>query len=382
MQIRSINMKQVHFLYLIALAILSWSCQPDDGDGMMPCTNCGGDDLIEGEYDPTLYSFDLPSWMPEPIVPVDNPMTEEGIALGRMLFYDPILSSDSTLSCASCHRPELSFTDGRATSPGVLGEFGRRNSMALVNLAFNPNGFFWDGRSKTLEAQAIEPIIDHLEMNNTWENVEEKLRAHPQYPVYFRAAFGIDRKQEITRDLAVKAIAQFERTLVSAGSRYDRIIWAQEGFPTDEEQRGLELFFIEDASDLGHPGCSHCHFNPLFTDNLYKNNGLDDVAALEDFEDLGRGAITGNRFEYGRFRVPTLRNIALTGPYMHDGRFETLEEVLDNYTRGGHGVMNEDPNIHAFELSEQDKQDLIAFLNMLTDTNFVNNPAFQDPFLP
>ncbi len=370
------RMKFGPFLFFLSL-LLFVSCEKQvEG----PCADCEEDDFISGFYSPAPYVFDLPDFLPAPVIPSDNPMTEEGVALGRMLFYDPILSSDSTQSCSSCHLQEKAFTDGERFSKGVRGREGVRNAMSLVNLAYNTRGFFWDGRSLTLEDQALVPVEDHLEMNDTWENVEEKLRDHPDYPKLFRGAFGIERKAQLTRDLVVKAIAQFERTLISANSRYDRVIWQQQGFPTDSEQRGLELFFIEDLSDLDHPGCSHCHFNPLFTDNNFKNNGLDDVADLADFPDLGRGAVTGNRFDNGKFRVPSLRNVALTAPYMHDGRFATLEEVLDQYASGGHGVINEDPNIHQFDLSEQDKADLIAFLQMLTDDTFLNDPAFANPF--
>jgi cytochrome c peroxidase len=338
------------------------------------------DELISGSYSPTDYTFDIPDYMPTPVVPAENPMTQEGVALGRMLFYDPIFSADSTLSCAGCHDPKLAFTDGKALSTGILGVEGKRSSMSLVNLAYNTRGFFWDGRSRSLEEQALIPIEDHTEMADTWENVEDKLRRHDEYPRLFRAAFGIERKSELTRDLAVKAIAQFERTLISAQSRYDKVIWESDGFPTDSEQRGIALFFIEDDQSVEHPGCSHCHFNPLFTDNQFRNNGLDSVATLNDFEDKGLGGVNGNIFDNGKFRVPTLRNIALTAPYMHDGRFNTLEEVLDSYSRGGHGMPNEDANILPFTLTEQDKADLIAFMEMLTDTSFINNPDFSNPF--
>lgn len=344
------------------------------------CEDCVENDLIEATYDPQEFTLDIPDWLPNPIIPPDNPMTEEGAALGRMLFYDPILSSDSTMSCFSCHLQENSFTDAKAVSQGVLGINGNRSSMAIVNLAFNAKGFFWDGRAPSLEAQALLPVEDHVELNENWENVMEKLRRHEDYPVLFRKAFGIDRKSQMTKELVAKAIAQFERTMISADSRYDRVIWLNDGWFTDAEERGKQLFFFEESQALDHPGCSHCHFDPLFTDNNYKNNGLDYVESLEDFPDLGLGGVNGNFYDNGKFRVPGLRNIALTAPYMHDGRFQTLEEVLDNYSSGGHGVENEDVNIRPFPLNDQQKLDLIAFLNTLTDTTFINNPAFSDPF--
>lgn len=362
------------------LLLTTFGCSEDNP--ATGCDNCPEEnqDFIEGKYDPQPYVLEIPDWMPEPHIPADNPLTEEGVALGRRLFYDPILSSDGSQSCGTCHQPDKSFTDGLAVSTGVLGMQGKRNSMALVNLAFNTNGFFWDGRAKTLEKQALIPVEDHVELNESWDNVEDKLRRDETYPALFREAFGISRKTEITRDLVVKAIAQFERILISANSRFDRVVWLNEGWLTDAELRGKQLFFFEELQTIDHPGCSHCHFDPLFTDNRYKNNGLDSVARLEDFQDPGLGGVNDNRYDLGKFRVPTLRNIALTAPYMHDGRFQTLEEVLDHYSRGGHGMENEDVNIRPFALSERQKQDLIAFLNTLTDTTFTQNPAFQNPF--
>lgn len=365
------------YLIIISFVLFAAACE-DKGKSGEDCENCPNDDLISGEYNPQTYKLEVPDWLPTPIIPADNPMTVEGVALGRMLFYDPILSSDSTMSCATCHRQELAFTDGQATSPGVRGIRGKRSSMSLANLAFNPKGFFWDGRVQTLEEQALIPVEDHIELNESWENVEKKLQRHKNYPALFRKAFGIEKKSEITRDLAVKAIAQFERTFISGNSKFDRIVWLNEGWLSDEEERGRRLFFFEPA-DVNHPGCSHCHFDPLYTDNNFHNNGLDAVPNLEAFADLGLGAVTKNRFDNGKFRVPTLRNIELTAPYMHDGRFQTLEEVLDQYATGGHGVENEDVNIIPFPLTEQNKQDLIAFLKTLTDTSFTNNPNLKDP---
>lgn len=365
----------MRYSILLVLLLTLLGCKPDKNDDPKPDT-----DLISGNYAPEAYTISIPKWMPPlPATPA-NELTKGGVALGRMLFYDPILSRDSTQACATCHQQAMGFTDGLANSLGIRGQSSTRNSMPLVNLAYNTRGFFWDGRSVDLENQALLPIEDHLEMDDTWDNVERKLRRHKDYPIRFREAFGISRKTELTRDLVVKAISQFERTLISAQSRYDRIVWAKDDFPSDEEQRGLELFFIEYAGNQAHPGCSHCHFNPLFTDNNFHNNGLDAVPNLSAFKDLGRGKITSLLSDNGKFRTPSLRNVALSAPYMHDGRFKNLEEVLDNYSRGGHGVANEDPNIVPFLLTAQDKSDLIAFLKMLTDTSFVNNSAFSNPF--
>jgi len=365
------------FLFFCVLAGVSLFAACDDDD--MVCMDCE-DEIIEGEYDPQAFELDVPDHLPSLIIPEDNPLTQAGVELGRMLFYDPILSSDSTMSCNSCHLQEKAFTDGLAGSVGVLGMETPRNSMALINLGMNSKGYFWDGRVSTLEDQALLPVEDHIELNDTWENVETKLRRHPDYPLRFRAAFGIDKTSEITRDLAVKAIAQFEQTLISGNSKYDDVVWRNEGEFTPLEEMGYELFVLETALFFDHPGCTHCHVEPQLTDNNFKNNGLNDVNSLQDFPDLGHGNVTNFLYDNGKFRTPTLRNIALTGPYMHDGRFETLEEVLEHYASGGHGVENEDPNIRPFELSEQEKEALIAFLHTLTDTVFINNPAFSNPF--
>ena len=373
---------QWSLLLLFSILFTFNACKDEPNGELGECDNCPQEELIDADYNPADYSFDyLPERFPNPIIPPDNPMTEEGIALGRMLFYDPILSSDSTMACASCHQQDKSFTDGQATSMGVLGLNGDRSSMPLINLAFNPRGFFWDGRSTTLEEQALHPIEDHREFNETWENVENKLRSHPDYPVRFRQAFGIEYPSEITRELAVKAIAQFERTLISYQSRFDRVVWQQEGWPTELEQEGRDLFFVEEAlPTIEHPGCSHCHGSALFTENNFFNNGVQDAANLESVNDKGLGGVNGNIYDNGKFRAPTLRNIALTAPYMHDGRFATLEEVIDHYASGGHGLENQDPNVQPFTLTEHQKEAMIAFLEMLTDTSFTNNPAFADPF--
>ncbi|MEN0002597.1 MAG: cytochrome c peroxidase [Bacteroidota bacterium] len=372
-------MKKI-LVILSTIFFFASSCEDKKTD--VPCSNCPDTELIDGPYNPQQYTFNLPSWLVQkPLLPENDTMTIAGVELGRYLFYDPILSADNTLSCASCHQQDKAFTDGSAVSVGIRGIPGTRSAMPIFNLAFNPREFFWDGRVHTLETQALLPITDPLEMDDTWENVMERLRNDEDYPQLFRAAFGIKSKQEMTKELAVNAIAQFERSIVSFESRYDRILQFNEGWPTDEELRGQTLFFIEPFMQTdNHPGCSHCHNGPNFTNHTYSNNGLDKVDDLNDFVDRGRGAVTNNLFDNGKFKVPSLRNVALTPPYMHDGRFATLEEVIDNYALGGHGVINEDPNLVPFTLTEDDKRSLVAFLEMLTDTSFVNNPAYKNPF--
>ncbi|MEZ4992774.1 MAG: cytochrome c peroxidase [Saprospiraceae bacterium] len=369
----------IRSLLFLGILLLGVACKKDIVEDDNACDNCPDTDIIGGDYAPTAYTLDIPDWMGTPILPADNPLTLEGVALGRMLFHDPIISSDSSMSCASCHLQDRGFTDGIAVSTGVEGRQTTRSSMPLINLAFNPNGFFWDGRSPSLEDQALHPVMDEVELNEDWDNVVRKLQRHDQYPLRFREAFGIERASEINKELAVKAIAQFERTLISSNSRFDRVVYLNDGWLTDSEQRGKDLFYVE-PTNPDHPGCSHCHGGVNFTDYSFRNNGIDTVATLDDFADKGLGGVTGKYYDNGRFKVPSLRNVALTAPYMHDGRFLTLGEVLEHYSSGGHGVENEDPNIFPFPLSEQQKQDMIAFLKTLSDTSFVNNPEFANPF--
>lgn len=337
-------------------------------------------------YSPQPYDLVIPPGFPPMQIPADNPLTEDGVELGRHLFYDPILSKDSSMSCASCHFPAGSFTDNLALSPGVEGLPGKRSAMSLINVAFYTNGLFWDGRSPSLEHQALLPIEDPLELNVAWEDVEARLRNHPAYPAMFRKAFGIADKKEIDRLLAAKALAQFQRIMVSSGeSKFDRKFLAKEiGIDFSEEEfRGFDMFFDMPDSPLPDAQCFHCHDTPLFTTNEYFNNGLQQAATLDDFPDPGRGAITGRRIDNGRMRAPTLRNIMLTAPYMHDGRFKTIEEVLDFYNEGVHYADNLDENlIIPMGLTPQMKADIIAFLHTLTDTAFVNNPKLQNPFDP
>ena len=371
----------LRILFLLGLLAI-FSCGDDEGPGPV----APGDvdiDLSNITYAPAAYLLEIPEGLPVMEHPEDNPQTIDGVQLGRMLFFDPILSSDSTIACASCHKPELSFTDGLAVSPGVGGSLGRRSSMSLLNVGFSGSvGFFWDGRAKTLELQALEPVVDPVEMKNTWEEVETRLRRHPDYQAQFRKAFGIDRSIQINRELATKAIAQFERSLVSSGdSDYDRKFRGLYAFE-DETETGFQLFFDDIFPDAE---CGHCHNRNLFTTNEFKNNGLDSVASVDDYADRGLGEFTGDRTDYGKFKIPTLRNIMLTAPYMHDGRFNTISEVIDHYNSGGHhvGDLNEDTVDNLMEpqgLSERNKQQLILFLEALTDSTFIKNPAFQSPF--
>lgn len=330
-------------------------------------------------YEPTFVELKKPPRAPRMLIPKNNPLTAEGIELGRMLFYDPILSRDSTVFCGNCHQQRRGFTDGKAVSTGFAGRQGRRSAMSLANVGFHQKGLFWDGRADQLEDQAVHPVQDSVEMNLDWAIAVERLQQHEIYPKHFRRAFGITERAEITQDLVVKALAQFERTLISKDSKFDR--WQRgEVALTPAEQRGYAIFF-DTSEELPHAECGHCHVDPLFTTLDYENNGIQQVENLDDFPDKGRGEVTGSPYDNGKFKVPTLVNIAQTAPYMHDGRFKTLDEVLDHYASGGHFAANVNANVRKLDFTEQDKQDLIAFLNTLTDSVFLHNPAFENPFV-
>ncbi len=350
--------------------------------------SCGDDmpeppeqvDLEAIPFNTQEYQLNIPEGFPAMDIPEDNPLTVQGVELGRHLFYDPILSIDSTQSCSTCHELRSNFTDNLAASPGVEGLTGRRSSMSLLNIGFHTNGLFWDGRVQTLEEQALLPVEDPLELNDTWSNVENKLRRSDRYPTLFREAFGISESREITKELAVQAIAQFERSLISSGnSKFDRVTAGLAVF-TDQELDGFEIFFDINPDQSLHAECGHCHNAPLFTTNEYFNNGLDAVNSLTEFTDLGRGEITDVLFDNGAFKVPTLRNIDLTAPFMHDGRFQTLDEVLDHYVSGGNKADNLGAVLRPLRLNEENREALKAFILTLQDPDFVTNPAFASPF--
>jgi cytochrome c peroxidase len=357
---------------MVLLGLLVWSCDPDQPEVLVG-------DLTHITYAPKPYTINVPVGFPQLEIPADNPVTMEGMELGRRLFYDPILSLDSTISCASCHLQAGSFTDNLRVSPGVGEKLGRRSAMSLLNIGFYQNGFFWDGRSASLEDQALHPVEDPVEMQEDWLSVERKIQQHQSYPEAFRKAFGINNKSEITRDLVVKSIAQFERIIISSGnSRFDRFLRG-EIFFEDDELNGFDMFF-DSSPDLPDAECGHCHNAPLFTTNEYFNNGIEIVSSLEGFPDPGMGAVTGNKFDNGTFRVPSLINIEFTAPYMHDGRFETLEEVIDHYNSGGFKAENTNPLIRPLGLTDLQKEDLLAFLKTLSDTSILTTEKLSNPF--
>lgn len=331
---------------------------------------------------PTPYTLKIPSHFPDMPIPADNPMTVEGVALGRKLFYEKKLSGDNTMACASCHAPGNSFSDPNQFSEGIDGIVGTRNSMALINLGWNEE-FFWDGRSKSLEEQIIIPVTDPVEMHDTWMNVSSELHSSVEYRNMFFSAFGVT---EIDSIYAAKAIAQFIRTMISGNSKFDVMYKWENSLPlTDDEaslyatvsaseKAGYVLFKDEYGGD-----CTHCHKGALMQVMGFSNNGLDAI-----FSDRGRGLITNNVLDDGKFKIPTLRNIAYTAPYMHDGRFASLDDVIDHYSSGIQISNTLDPLIEfsdfgGVQLDAFEKDLLKQFLLTLTDESFINNPDFKEP---
>ena len=330
-----------YFLLLLLFSILFVSCSNKDN-------------TIEEEYTPIPYSLEVPELFQQkliaPLIPSNNPLTEEGIALGKKLFFDKKLSKDNTQSCASCHNPRNSFTDSLRFSLGVDGVPGSRNSMPLFNLAWNFNDkFAWDGKELSLERQALEPVRNPIEMHSSWPNVALRLQQDQEYPNMFLNAFGTER---IDSTLVTKAIAQFERTLISGNAKFDQYLLGNTTL-SQQELNGFTIFMSEDK-------------------------GLD-----TSFNDLGLGAVTGDPNNNGKFKSPSLRNLVYTAPYMHDGRFSTLEEVINHYSEGLQNSSTIDPlmkkvNQGGVQLTPLERANLKAFLITLTDDDFINNPSFQN----
>lgn len=319
--------------------------------------------------------------LPVPDLPADNLLTEQGVLLGRMLFYEPMLSKDGTQSCASCHRQLDGFSDSTRFSIGVEMLPGNRQAMPVFNLAWHSNEFFWDGRSTLLRNQALKPIQDPLEMNETLENVIAKLSDSEMYQDQFTRAFG---STAITSVKMALAMEQFMLSIVSYDSKYDRYKAGALQL-TESEERGRLLFeteynpFFPESSGAD---CAHCHGGANFENDQYMNNGLDTDATMTD---IGRQAVTQNEMDKGKFKVPSLRNVAVTAPYMHDGRLQTLEQVIDHYNEGIQESTTADPTVlntkeTGLFLTGQDKEDLINFLKTLTDDSFLNEPSYKNPF--
>jgi cytochrome c peroxidase len=326
----------------------------------------------------TPYEFKMSATFPIPDLPRDNPLTVERVELGKALFFDKRISINDRQSCADCHDPAKAFTDGRRTARGAEGDFGPRNSMPLFNLAWK-RAFFWDGRASSLREQVLQPIQNPVEMHQTLTNLVVKLAQaagppdSPDYPARFAAAFG---SPEITAEKISLALENYLLTLTSFDAKFDRVLRGEEKF-TAGEQRGFELFSTEYDPRTGQYGadCFHCHGGPLFQSQAFANNGSDGAML-----DIGREKVTGKAADRGKFAVPSLRNIALTAPYMHDGRFRTLEEVVEHYSTGVVRSLTLDPNLAkhpdgGVPLSASDKRALVAFLNTLTDERFLADAA-------
>ncbi len=354
---------------------------------LLGCISCNRSDDTqpEEEVENNPVSLEFPLHFGSQIydIPSDNPLTEKGIELGRALFYEKMLSRDYSISCGSCHQQKFAFSDGLATAVGVDGRVVPRNTQALSNMVFH-NSFFWDGRAATLEEQALGPIESSLEMDLSLDEMVDRLNASEEYKKKFKIAFDAD---EISSELVAKAIAQFERTLISANSRYDRYKLGQERF-SQLERDGEILFYTHPvAGQLRGGNCGDCHTGILQTDHLFHNTGLDSVMV-----DEGRFAVSGLDIDRGSFKTISLRNIALTAPYMHDGRFNTLREVLENYNEHVYEVKYLDPlmdgisndSLEAGEplrlgLTEYEIEAILAFLETLTDEGFITDERFSDP---
>ncbi|WP_426061724.1 cytochrome-c peroxidase [Hymenobacter sp. B1770] len=332
---------------------------------------------------PTAYNLEVPSNFPTvPAQPANNPLTVEGVALGRRLFYETALSVNSAVSCATCHRQELAFTDGLARSRGVNNAQTTRSSMSLANLLWEPK-LTWDGEANTLETQARIPIEKLEEMHQALQVGVARLQQLPVYPPLYRQAFG---SSTITEENTLKALAQFQRTLISGNSRYDRFRRGDRTALSTYEQQGLVLFSTHPDGRMRGGNCGDCHSGDLQTNHTFSNNGLD-----ANPPDRGLGLQTGLSTDDGKFRVPSLRNIALTAPYMHDGRFATLEQVVDHYNE--HVALNSptiDPLMlnttndprqlsRTLGLTVDEKAKIVAFMHTLTDSTFTRDPRFSRP---
>jgi cytochrome c peroxidase len=284
----------------------------------------------------------------------DNPMSLRKMELGRALYFDARLSKDGTISCATCHAPEKGFSDARSTSAGIHGKTGARNSPTVINRLFSADQF-WDGRAADLEAQALGPVQNPIEMGNTLDGMMTNLKAIGPYAPLFEAAFG---SPGITAERVAQAIASYERTVVAGNAPYDRYQAGEKPAISEAAVRGLALF-----NDAQKGNCVTCHAGFNFTDESYHNLG---VGMDKPSPDLGRFVVTKNEVDKGAFKTPTLRNITETGPYMHDGGDATLRAVIDFYDRGGRPNKWLSKEIHPLHLSEQEKGDLVAFLESLT----------------
>ncbi|MEN9998248.1 MAG: hypothetical protein RI922_1238 [Bacteroidota bacterium] len=374
--LQSFNESRIVFTaFLVIFAISLNSCKKDHPP------------VIE-KYEPTLpatlYNYSnisLPaSFTSSPMnffnsISNSNPITDAGATLGRVLFYDRQLSRNNKVSCSSCHQQEFAFANNTSFSKGLYNEQTARNSMAIINTRFSFR-FFWDLRSVTMENQVLEPIKNHVEMDMTLEEVVEKVKSISYYPGLFQQAFGTT---EVSSQRISYALSQFLHSMVSYQSKYDQGVENNFADFTQLELDGKDLFFS------GTVNCNHCHFTVNFFGNQPAVNGLD-----ANYTDNGIGTITGDPADNGKFKIPTLRNIEMTAPYMHDGRFSTLEEVVEHYNSGIQPHPNLDDRLTVegqiggtpkhYNMTAYQKQSLVAFLKTLTDHSFLTDVRFSDPF--
>jgi cytochrome c peroxidase len=364
-------MRKRTIVIVSSLIIALFACQDDDD----------GDSSVDVIYDPTPYLLNTQDF-PSPEISDDNQLTVQGVRLGRMLFYEQKLSKDGSMSCANCHNQKNAFTDTNRLSIGVNGLPGKRQAMAVFNMAWNNNEFFWDGRAHLLRHQSLLPIQDPLEMNETLENVIVKLNSEEEYRDQFIRAFGDNQITELRISLALE---QFMNSIVSVDSKYDRYLRGTDTLTTSEE-RGRYLFFTEfnpGLPSMSGAECQHCHSTINFENDKYLIYVLDSDA---DITDIGREDVTKNPSDRGKFKVTSLRNVEVTMPYMHDGRFKTLEDVVEHYNSGLKNSSTLDPtllfpfNSGGLMLSNADKIHLVNFLKTLTDNSLLTNPEYSNPF--
>lgn len=371
--------------------MLAASCKKNDNDG--GTTPTPADPLAALNLPATPFNYASPVLPPYYLAPniagtdntpANNGVTDWGATLGRVIFYDKSLSLNNTVACASCHKQELSFTDNVALSVGFNGQHTGRNSMSLANARYYQNGrFFWDQRANSLETQVLMPIQDSKEMGMVLPDVIGRLQSKAHYPTLFKNAFG---DTSITTDRVSKALAQFVRAMVSTNSKFDvgRSSITPPANPvntpypnfTAEENLGKQLFFGPLTA------CATCHGTEAFIAPGDRNNGIENPSV-----DLGVGGFTGNAVQNGNFKVPSLKNVELTAPYMHDGRFTTLEQVIEHYNSGVNAhpnlapqLKNPDGSVKRLNLTATEKAALVAFLKTLTDRNITTDVKFSNPF--
>ena len=336
------------FSYIFILVLL-FACQVKDDDVTEIAAN--GDQLLS-----------IPMGFPPMEFPEDNGLTQARWKLGKRLFFEKRFSIDKSISCASCHQPDLAFSDNKAFSLGAYNRKGVRNSPSLANVGYHPV-LLREGSVPTLEMQVLVPIQEHNEFNHNILEIVKDLQKDSTYVVMSIEAYNRD----IDAFTITRALANFQRTLISGNSKYDQYAYQQIQSALDsDEKKGMDLFFSERTN------CASCHGGFNFTNYSFENNGLDSV-----YKDIGRQRFTNEVDDEALFKVPSLRNVELTSPYMHDGRFVNLYEVIEHYNKGGKNHKHKSKLIKPLGLTAQEKESLLAFLNSLTDFDFINNSKWE-----